>query len=532
MTHLNTAVRQGGRTYAGTVEDSHDTIKERHNLKHGGPDSENGFVPSNAPRMWLSRLQALSWLRKFEPGVYAKLRGKLPPDGLHSHIYAAAKGVVQKLTKEAKEIDDPTPPEPQTTRAIDLSEKTAIVYDRGGLYLYCAEKLAEKYKTVYYYLAEADAYPTSQKARIGEGLPGVKRVHDFWGCIDEADIIYFFDCYDGEMQHWLRSKGLRVFGSGRGEQIEIDKIKFLDTLKEVGLPVAPTKLCKGMDELEKHLESCKDTVWLKNMHRGDFETKKFRNPDQIRPFLHDLRKRLGTAANDVEILVQSKIDSVAEVGYDGFCVNGEFTKNCIVGYELKDEGFVGKVFDETPPFLGEINEAFGPVFSKLGYNGNYSTEIRVTDGGERYYIDATCRVPSPPGEVMCEVYENWAEATWQIAGGEVPELKPTAPFVACVILVSPWHEAHELCVQFPPAIAANIKLKNHTKEGESYYCIPNNNGGFFGAAVAWGKTLDEAIEKVLECAKQVEADEFKFDDAMFDDALKQVETGAKYGLGY
>src|SRR6185369_15446670 len=406
-------------------------------------------------------------------------------------------------------------------------------YDRGGLYLYCAEKLAEKYKRVMYYLADADAYPTSQKHTIGAGLPNVERIADFWKHLDEADVVYFFDCYDGELQHYLRGKGYKVFGSGRGERVEIDKVKFLDILGELELPCAETYQAQGMDDLKKYLtEHDGQTLFLKNLHRGDFESRKFTSLAQSKPFLDDLRKRVGTASDTMEILVQHKIDADLEVGYDGYCVDGEFTGNCIIGYEIKDKGFCGKVFEEPPEIVKGINDAFGPVLAKLGYNGNYSTEIRVTKDGKPYYIDATCRVPSPPGEVLCELYENWSEATWQIAHGIVPELEPKAAYCAEIILTSAWHEHHELHVSIPKAIRQFVKLKNHTMRDGEFYCVPNGNGGFFGAVVAWADTLDEAIELVLDRAKQIEADELDYDDSLFDAAREQIEAGERHGIEF
>ena len=526
MPHLNPAIRLRGRLHPGKPDDTHVTLRERQGL-HGG---DEGFIPSNAPKMWLSRKQALDWLRRFDAATYSKIQGKVPTEGLHSHIYAAAKGIVQRLTKAEREAAAVKPPMPA---AVDLSDKTAIVYDRGGLYLYCAEKLAEKYKAVMYYLADSDAYPTSQKATIGMGLPDVKRVHDFWKHLDEADIVYFWDCYDGELQHWLRSKGYKVFGSGRGERIEIDKILFLELIDELKLPKAETYIAKGMADLCDYLKKHDgQTLYLKNLHRGDFESRKFTSMVQSRPFLDDLKKRLGSASDTLEVLVQHKIDADCEAGYDGYCVDGEFTGNCLVGYEIKDKGLVGKVFAEPPAMIRDVNEAFGPTLKKLGYNGNYSTEIRITKDGEPYYIDPTCRVPSPPGEIMCELYENWAEATWQIAHGILPTLEPKAKYCAEIVLTSAWHEHHELHVTFPKEIRQHVKLKNHTLRDGEYYCIPNGNGGFFGAVVVWADKLDDVITQVLELAAQVQADELEYDDSLFDTAKKQIEAGERHGIVY
>lgn len=899
---LYPALRIQGKVIKGVIGDTHNVIGADNGYPNP-PETARGFTPDG--KLFLSRQQALSWLRKFNPFIYKKLpRAAL--NGLHSEHLAAAYGVP---VRDVVAKDAPSKGAGETAATNDdLSTKTVIVYDRGGLYLYCAEKLAEKFGKVMYFLADADAYPTSQKYTIGEGLTKIKRVHDFWKHIDEADLICFFDCYDGELQHWLRSKGYVVYGTGRGEQVEIDKIKFLELLEELGLPCPKTYLAEGMEDLKKYLEAHDgETLFLKNLHRGDFEcfdgatqiltdqgwryfkdisvgdlvltrdmesgvayytptvsvfssvysgsmyhiknakidllvtpdhkffhwtqarskkwkyasikeiisgwkaggtsfkiprnfkwvgeevadklivntypdrvkprfggddyiidmdawlefcgwfasegclniirnsedgkcryrvilsqdkksnpakyarieraiqalglnyqyettigfsiynkplwddlrsfyksgdcpvcgkphcahikqvpqyikelaprqielflasfllgdgyisktaygeekrygssshtlvgdiqellfragktgnmhtrerkgmqreykgkvfnyntdeyyvseglpadititnkmvskvqyegmiydvtvephhsifvkrndkccwsgnSRKFTSLAQSRPFLDDLKKRLGSAADTLEVLVQHKIDAVCEAGIDTFCVDGEEPDKCIIGYEIKDTCFVAKVFDSAPPILKIINDKFAPIMKKLGCRGNYSTEIRITKDGQPYYIDASMRVPSPPGELICEIYENWATAVWKIAHGEIPELKPVAKYGAEVILTSNWYDCHELHVKFPPKYAQNIKLKNHTRRDGEYYCVPNGNGEFFGAAVAWGDTLEEAIKKVTEVVESIEADEFKADCSCFKDAHEQIIAGEKFGVKY
>jgi len=531
MARLFPALNVNGKIHKGEKDDSHNTLGERLGIPH--PEHVRGFTKDGT--QFHDRHEALRILRKEDPETFRKLPKEAHKIGLHSEHLAKAYGIKQKpqavaITREAMAEQEVTLPERK------LSEMTAMVFDRGGLYLYNAEKLAEKFGKVYYYLADADAYPTSQKASIGTGIPKIKRVHSFWKTLkrDRPDIIYFFDCYDGDLQVHLREDDhYPVFGSGQGEDIEIDKIFFLEALEKLGLPCPKTYVAEGMDDLCDYLTKHDgETLFLKNLHRGDFESRKFTSMAQSRPFLSDLKKRLGSASDTIEVLVQHKVDSVVEVGYDGYCVDGEFTKNCIVGYEIKDRGFVAKVFAEIPEIVGSINDAFSETLKKLGGRGNYSTEIRVTKAGMQFYIDPTQRVPSPPGELMCEIYENWAEATVAIANGELPELKPKALYGAEVILCSAWHDEHEIHVKFPAKFKQHVKLKNHKIVDGEYYCVPNGNGTFFGAVVAWADTLDKAIAKVVEVAESIEADEYSFDPSVFDEAKKAAEAGAAFGVRY
>lgn len=507
--HLVPAIRlPNGDIIRGSQHDSHVTLIEAHGLPGNLPDSTHGFTPGGG--LWLSRKQAVGWLKRYEPRVAAALRD-VPQEGLHSHLYAAAKGIRQK----------------DLTDSVDLSDKTCLVYGRKGLYIFLAQKLGQKFKKVWFYLAESAPYPCSRFKGIGTGLPEIERVYSFWPYVDKADMIFFPDCYDGDLQHYLRDKGHRVFGSGRSEKMELEKDFFLTELERAGLPVAPTHRVKGTDALREHLRH-KGAKWLKTpYYREDFETMKY--PGDMQQFeskLQDVEHRIGDyASKTIEILIQNVLKKEAEGGYDGFCVNGKYTKNCLVGYEIKDRGLLGKVFAETPESIDKVNQAVAPLYKRLGYNGHLSTEIIFTGDGKGYFIDATQRAPSPPSEAMSQHIVNYAEVAWLCAGGILPTPRWDNPYIAEVILRSPWHEEHELIVDVPAEFADNVKLKNHLREGGKYRCIPAGNGSFFGAVTASGKTYKEAAAKAMEIAKAVKADDLETDTTLFDEAEEQIEAG-------
>ena len=408
--------------------------------------------------------------------------------------------------------------------------KTLIVVDKG-LYLYLAQRLGEYFDKVYYYFPSPEPYPESPHAEIGKGLPEVERINkgEFWRYLPKADAIIFFDCYDGDFQQYLIDQGHNVFGSGLSEKIELEKIYFMELLDKLDLSYPPTYLAEGVDDLLQYLEGKKDKHLKTPYYRGDFETYHYRNMRSFRPWLNDVLHRIGEVRRDrIEILIQDPIESVCELGYDGFCINGTYTDYSMSGYEIKDKGYVGRIFPDTPPILDFINQKFAPIHKKLGCRSHFSTEIRVTKAGEPYFIDPTERAPSPPAEVMCKIYKNYPEAIFQISCGEVPDLDPVHEFCAEIVLTSPWHNDHELCVEFPPDLTPYIKLKNHTKRGKYYYCIPNKNGSFFGAVVATGSTLKQATSKCLDVLEQIEADELEYDKGIFDKAQEQIDAGKEW----
>jgi len=414
-----------------------------------------------------------------------------------------------------------------------MIRKKVIVHDRG-LYLYLAQKLGQDFEKVWFFRPESSPYPPSGLGEIGADLPEIEVIHNFWEYVDRADMIVFPDCYDGKLASWLQGKGYRVFSSLLSEIVELDKVFHLEYLDRAGLPVPPTFRAEGIQDLCKYLEKCEPDQFLKtSFYRGDFETYHFRGMQHFDPWLNDLLQRIGKhRAASIEILVQSPIEAECEVGYDGFCVNGQYPDNSMCGYEIKDQGFVGKVFKKTPEIIANVNNAFAPLFKHLGYQGHYSTELRITKAGDPFYIDATCRAPSPPAEVMTEMYANYSESIWEISGGNLPDLKPKAKYAAEIILSSPWHENHELCVEFPKDLEKHIKLKNHKRTGDHYTCLPNQNAGTFGAVVAIGDSVKEVTGKVMDIVKEIKADDLEIHEETFDKAEEQVKSGEKYGIHF
>jgi hypothetical protein len=414
----------------------------------------------------------------------------------------------------------------------DISTKKILFFDRG-YYTFIAKKLAESFGKVYYYFHQSEAFPKSNIKHIGNGITDLDIVDDFWNVIDKVDAIVFMGCYDGSLQHWLRKKGYRVFGSGLSEKVELDREYLLDCLTEIGLPVPKTYKSVGLDNLRKHLTG-KSDKWLKRSYfRGDFETYHFKSMKHLDPWIDDLRKRIGNLSEDIEILVQNTVDSECEIGYDGFCVDGEFVNNnCLLGYEVKDKGYLGKIMDKPSNIVKSVNDKMSSIFKHHGYRGHYSSEIRITKNGKAFFMDATCRAPLPPSELMTEMYKNYADIVWNISGGEVPVLEPIAKYGAETILYSSWNITNELCVEFPDDISKYVKLYNQTRRGGNSYIIPNNGDGAFGAAIGIGKTVKEAIDMCIDVASQIKADELEYDKNLISEIEEKIKSGEEHGINF
>jgi hypothetical protein len=423
-----------------------------------------------------------------------------------------------------------------------VRKKTVLVVDFGP-YEYLAVKLSETFN-VLYYIPNLEAYPETNRDEIGTGVPGITRIYDLFRYIkpapskaDIVDLFCFFDVGMIDLQQQLREMGYRVFGSGASGKLEQDKWFFNEVLKKVGLSTVGLEKVTGVDALRAHLEKVEDKYVKVSYYRGAFETYHHVDMWDTETWLDDLTNRIGMKKNDMVFLIQDPIKSVMEIGYDGFNINGQHPRNCMMGIEGKDEWYIGVITPDPPRIIQHVNDKLSPVFRKMGYNGFYSSELRITEEaysedfkGKPYYIDLTARVPSPPGEGFCEMYEDLGTAIWQIAEGKVPDLKPVAKYCAIFILTSPWYEEHWLRVKVPDNSQPWLKLKNYCIKDGQHWCIPNKNGGFFGAVVATGDDLEKTIALAEKRVKSVKAYEIQYNKDSGHDMMEAIDDAKKVGI--
>ena len=410
----------------------------------------------------------------------------------------------------------------------------AIVYDRGQ-FIHIAQRLARDIP-IMYYLAEEEPYPSKQTDEIGTGYENIKVIDNFWKALNKLDkkedIVVFPDVYNGGLPEELKSQGYNVFSSLKSENIEVNRKVLKNVLKVAGLPVVPTEYVKGMTEAQNALKG-KEDKWLKTpYYRGDFETYHYMNEFLSSRWFDVKRHKMGAASETVEIMIEDSVDSACEVGIDTPMLNGELPKYPIVGYEAKDKGYIGKVFDKLPRALEMVHDKMKGAFKTGQYQGWYSNEVRITDKGVPFYMDATCRFGSPPSEVYCELYSNFTEAVIDLAKGKMPTLKPSTLYGVQLVLTSDFGISEWLPVQYPKEIERWVKLKNSKKTKEGYYCIPNGNDEFIGSVVAIGNDIKETMKKCVERANMVKAEKIEFYESAFKDVIQSIEAGKRFGINF
>lgn len=525
------ALRIDGKVIKGQANDSHMTISTEH---PNPPDSARGFVVGG---QFLTRKQALGFLKTNDPETYRKLPKEALRIGLHSEFLAKALGIKQKplaveIIAEAKDEHKEAP------KPVDLSKMTVVIYDRG-LYTYMAEFLARFYGKVKYYRHDSEIYPQGAQCQVGKGIPGVEWIDDFWGNIDDADVIFFPYVFDGKVQDYLRGKGYPVCGSGTSERIEHDKLFLKKELKKLGMPVAPHYEATGLDDLESFLEGKKEKYVVKSIeaYRGDWETTSYKNAFAFKSYVNNVRQHVGPErAKEMKFIVESWVESECETGCDGFMLGGELAPWPTIGFEVKDEGYIARAVKHLPEIIQDGMTRMIPLYKSLGGQGTpYSNENRITKEGTTFRTDDTLRCGNPPTCTMIEMYgEQYAHAIYCLAHNQMPEMKkPDFEYGAEIVLQSVWYIKNELHVGCPKDFGKYIKLNNmYIRDGQRY-CDPvlsQDDVSYFGSIVGVGHTLKEATEMALEKIKELDVYKLNYCENIFDQCGEVLKVGAKFGV--
>jgi phosphoribosylamine-glycine ligase len=417
-------------------------------------------------------------------------------------------------------------------KIVNLKDKTALIYDYG-LFTELARTLSKKFKKVYYFVPWQSAFPKSNQRVVGTGIDGVERIQDFFDYVDKADIIVFPDVHNGDLQVFLEKMGKNVWGSRKGEEMELFRDSMKEHMKKLGLYTTPYKVVKGMDALRDYLKK-HDKVYVKqNITRGDKETFRSSSYKVIETVLDEMEHNLGALKYTKEFVVEDALDDAVEIGCDMYTVNGKYPQETLVGIEVKGMGLCGRIipYDKISTKLTDFNTKIAPTLKNYGYRGFLSTEVRISKDKPPYMVDLCCRCPSPPNELYQLMYKNLPEIIWYGAQGYIidPEYKHEYGIQANIH--ASWVEKNWEPIFFPEKYRENIKLKNLCIINGKHYCVPQDAGSSgIGAIVAEGDTLDECVEQIKKIANTIEAHGIEVEMDSIDTALEEFDKLEKLGV--
>jgi hypothetical protein len=410
------------------------------------------------------------------------------------------------------------------------NEVVALVVDHG-LFLPWAQMLARGYKKVYYHTPWEKAFPNIADCVIGDGFSDIERCDDVFDVINEVDLFVFPDIGFGGLQTYLESIGKPVWGSKKGDKLEIYRETFMSALKEVGLSVPKYQTIRGLNNLKLFLKDKEDKYIKMSKYRGDFETFHFVSWRESEPEMDKLAVRFGALKDQLSFIVVDPIDTEIEDGYDGYCVDGKFPSLAFHGMECKDKGYICSVqdYDDLPDQIKEVNEKIAPKLAQAKYRNTFSTEVRITED-DFFFIDPTCRLGSPPSQVMAELASNWCDVIWHGAHGELLDVKPTAQFGVQTVITAKREAGHWLVVDIPQKIRQWVKCGMCCEVDERLAFVPNDGEEkIVGWVVGIGDSVQEAIDHLKENC-QLLPDNVHTDTQSLVSLLQEMESAKDVGV--
>lgn len=409
-----------------------------------------------------------------------------------------------------------------------------LVYDHG-LCIEGALKLVEDGHSVAYFTPWQKDFP-EHGLIIGSGFPNLERVEKFTPALERADMLVCFDTYSTDRAMQARKAGKPVWSARGAEEYELDRIKMKQLQERVKLPTQKWEIIKGIDALLRKLMDEKFTKkWIKSTgkHRGLIETFFHENWETTRSQEGgQLMVDFGPVGEDIDFLAEDPVGD-CEPGWDGLFVIDHHLEPCMVGYEDKDETYLGKVFDKTPPVFEHIVGKLTPMLFQERASSFVSYEARIDKKKDAYLIDPCFRAPHPPFACELEVFENLSNiiTSVKLGASHIPTPIYQYPYAAVIEIKSTWVESHHAKLEFDPKYRHLVKLQNAYMRKGKYWALP---GTFVVAnCVGLGETARGAVAMAQKVASSFKCKGMYYDEASLTNILeKTVPEGERYGIKF
>lgn len=432
----------------------------------------------------------------------------------------------------------------------DYSRRTVCVVD-NGLFSDLALGLTRWFGRVLLYVPPgATPWPTTAQLSVGQGLhtsvgfaanttsAQVEKIDDLFAHLSDVDLFVFPDIYHASLQSHLRNLGCRVFGSGYGEDLELDRFLFKLFLEQAQLPVGKYETITGVDDLRRRLTLSPGVVKI-SRSRGDFETffsKEFAQTDLD---IDSIAHGLGPFKDFKKFLVEEPlpVSEMLEIGYDGFMINGEWTSG-LLGLEMKDKAYVGRALakEQYPPQLAKANDAIAPMLAERGYKNAFSSEVlveRPVGGvlGAGYFIDPCCRFGSPPGAAMMRLITNLADILWFGAVNVAIDPVFEQPWVAQLQVTRVAAREDWTALSVPDNVRSRVFVHWPLEAGGQLYAMPMHyDNPAVCAVVGAGDSLSAAVEDALAVAEQITGHGLQVPTGAVQDGADALARLGEYGI--
>ncbi|GEM_PF-1278645 len=402
-----------------------------------------------------------------------------------------------------------------------------------------AARFAKDGHDTLYYTEWPESHSHFNKFAVGLGMDGIKKIKHFFKYYKDVDYIIFMETGRGDLCNDLRKEKIAnpdsslpyIFGAGLGEKLELKRAWAKEIQKQVGLPVAPYKIIKGVEGVINYLKK-NPGKWIKqDIFRGDKETFYAEDEYGARTELNYLRPKIGPFEETYEFIVEDPVKDAVEAGWDLFFNGNDFLKPYLWGY-CQDWFYVGKFTDKMPPVLEDVAVRIKPILQELNYRGIISIECQVVKDGTGFVTDWTTRFPLPLGFAYEYGLKNFSDVMFAVAEGKDIELDIKNKYIGYMEVQSMDVQDSWLKVTFPEKYKDNIKLRKPTKVEGNYYAIPTIDE-VLCAVVDSNSNMKNMFERICDIGTQIKAS--GCDAGQASDAYgiyEEIKKGKKRGLDF
>lgn len=406
-----------------------------------------------------------------------------------------------------------------------------ILVNDHGLCTEAAIKLVQAGHKVAYFVPWAADFPELNSV-VGRDLDGLDRVENFSAALERCDLVACFDTFSEDREQQALKSGKLVWGARGAEKLELDRVFMKQLQEKLKLPTQPWEVITGINALVTYLKTHKNK-WIKSTgkHRGLIETFYHSTWDETRSMeLGQLMVDFGPIAETTEFLIEDPVGE-CEPGFDGLVVAGQYLSPHIIGYEDKDETYLGHITSIFPTPLHTVTRALLPILKSYGSSSFVSFEIRIDSSQTPYLIDPCIRAPHPPLACELESFSNFADIITEGARGNAIAVKSPAKYTAAIEIKSDWVQNHWAKLEFPERNRRWVKLQKACKVGSDYWALP---GSFVVATcVGMGDTPEKAAAQAMKVASEVKVKGMYYDEASLDKLVKKTAPeGVKYGIPF
>lgn len=416
---------------------------------------------------------------------------------------------------------------------MNYHDQTVLIVD-DGLLLCLALMLSKVFKRVLYYCDKDEENNTVADFSIGEGFPQIERVLDLWDVKEQVDLFIFPRIGHAGLQLELQGQGKRVWGSRKGDELEIRKEWFRQMQPSLGLDVPQFEVVVGFSALRARLKLVKNK-WVKvSRFRGNWETWHHQNYDLSRPELDLKEAEFGEFKEMVRFILEEHIETRIEWGGDHVVIGDQFGDHGVIGFEKKNKAYLAhcQPYAAMPAPMKEINAAVAPKLKAAGYRNFFSTEI-LRAGKRNILLEPTCRAGFPSGTCQFRFYKNLAEILTEGAAGRLVPIKRTKKYCVEAIIEHTGNAKAWRNLWVPRECQERVNVLEAGRPGpEELFCVApfQDSTAVVGSINGMGDTVLEAIQDARKVKDALAGNPVHIHLAALEELVERARQAQRQGI--